>query len=973
MPGGQHSGRRSSDGRSATRLQTQLISLPALAAHIVPLRGHCGGAGYPVPACVPAAAARVLGLAPGDQVTLRDSSTHATVRVRITGTFRRAGPAEPYWMLDPMGAGAVQRTHGFTTAGPLVTSPAAIARAHLPITSASVIGLPDFRRLTGTGLAALGSHLATRVSDLNSSTSFHDATVTTSLPAQLSALATALVVARTKILAGILTLLVIAGATLGIAARLLAQRRATETALLGARGASRTQIARRCLVDAAVVAGPAAIGGPLLGTLLAPLLAGHLTAGLTGAVWLAAAAVAAGCVAVIGLPWLRRPPSPIRQRASRGRQRSIAAAVYARADLAVIVLAAGALWQLIRSAGPVSTGLDGTLSADPILVVAPVLALVGAALLTLRALPLAARLGDRLAARGRGLVVPVAAWQISRRALRQAGPTMVAVLAVAAAVLALAQRDSWQRSVQAQASFQSGADQRITMPTSAPLALGQVAGITAAHGVAAATPAVRSTFSLPSGKLATLLALDGSAAAGIIPARAAGPAPAILRRLSDVPAVGVPVPGRPEVVRLTATLGRAAIRQPVLFVQFMDAAGIGYLLPAGTVPADGRPHVLSVTVAARSRADYPLRLTGFTLQFTMPGRRRPADTLTISAGAAAAARPGSALPRPKGTPFPLARAGQPLRFTATQGTGGTGPAAVRARVTESGAVVATFTPGVAITVFGGTQGVPSASGGISLAESYPGAGRPLPAVVTHSLLAATGLRLGAKMQVSLDGTAVEITPVAVVPHLPTVGGSPSVLIDQRGLCDALAAGGAPPLSITEWWLRTSGAPVLTGLPAGTTISSETGLASALRADPLSRDTQQALLALAIAAVLLALVGMLVSVATGADRASDLALLDALGMPPGQIARLLALEQAVTAIATSVVGLLFGVALSEVIIPADTLTAQATRPIPPVMVQVPWLAAALIAAVMAAVPTLAIMATSPRADSGAAMIRLEGQT
>ena len=95
--------------------------------------------------------------------------------------------------------------------------------------------------------------------------------MTTSLPAQLSALATALVVARTKILAGILTLLVIAGATLGIAARLLAQRRATETALLGARGASRTQIARRCLVDAAVVAGPAAIGGPLLGTLLAPL------------------------------------------------------------------------------------------------------------------------------------------------------------------------------------------------------------------------------------------------------------------------------------------------------------------------------------------------------------------------------------------------------------------------------------------------------------------------------------------------------------------------------------------------------------------------------------------------------------------------------------------------------------------------------------------------------------------------------
>ncbi len=370
-------------GHQSARLQTQLISLPGLAAHIVLVRGQCGsgtagagagqagagqagtgqagavqaGAGSPVPACVPVAAARVLGVAPGDLVTLRDPTTHAAVRVRITGIFRRAEPAEPFWMLDPMGASAVQRTHGFTAAGPLVTSPAAIAAAHLAITSVTVIGVPDFGRLTGAALAGLGSRLGIRIGNLNNSTSFHDATVTTSLPGQLSALSTALVVARTKILSGILTLLVIAGATLGIAARLLSQRREAETALLGARGASRTQIARRRLADAAVVAGPAAVAGPLLGILLAPLLADHLTAGLTGAVWLAAA-VAAGCVAVIALPWLRRPPSPIRQRASRGRQRSIAAAVYARADLAVIVL--GAIVAVGRSRRAV-----GIVAVDP--------------------------------------------------------------------------------------------------------------------------------------------------------------------------------------------------------------------------------------------------------------------------------------------------------------------------------------------------------------------------------------------------------------------------------------------------------------------------------------------------------------------------------------------------------------------------------------------------------------------------------
>ena len=201
LSGSQRFSGRASGSRPASRLQTQLISLPGFAAHIVPLRGNCAagagggagagaggssGAGIPVPACLPAAAAGVLGLAPGDVVTLRDPSTHARVRVRITGIFRRAEPDEPYWALDPMGANAVQRTYGFTTAGPLVTSPAAIAGAHLAITSAAVIGLPDFRRLTGPGVAGLASHLTIRVGDLNNSTSFHDATVTTGLPGQLS-------------------------------------------------------------------------------------------------------------------------------------------------------------------------------------------------------------------------------------------------------------------------------------------------------------------------------------------------------------------------------------------------------------------------------------------------------------------------------------------------------------------------------------------------------------------------------------------------------------------------------------------------------------------------------------------------------------------------------------------------------------------------------------------------------------------
>ncbi len=67
--------------------------------------------------------------------------------------------------------------------------------------------------------------------------------------------------------------------------------------------------------------------------------------------------------------------------------------------------------------------------------------------------------------------------------------------------------------------------------------------------------------------------------------------------------------------------------------------------------------------------------------------------------------------------------------------------------------------------------------------------------------------------------------------------------------------------------------------------------------------------------------MLVSIATASERSRDLALLDALGMPPRQIARLLGLEQGLTAVAPSAIGLLFGAALSELIVPAVTLTPE----------------------------------------------------
>src|SRR6185437_8740401 len=368
-----------------TKLETQLISLPALASHIAVVSGHCGPGkpGGLVSACLPQTAARALGLAPGDRTTLRDTESGSTVKVLITGVFRPLQPPSHYWMLNPMGPVPVHLLGGLETAGPLVTSEATPGHG-FTIRAAAWLAQPDFAGFSGSDLAAIGSGLGSRLGGLANTETLSSAVVTTALPAELSALSTALVVARTELLAGLLTLLVVAGATLALAVRLLAQRRTAEAALLSARGASRAQLARRALIDAVIVAVPALAAGPLLGTMLALVLlrAGLRPVGITvpalapgavSAAWLATVLVLVGCTAIIGLPWLRRPPSPLRRRAAQGRQRSIVGAVGAQADLAVVALAAAAAWQLIHSPSEISAGVGGALSADPILLIAPVL------------------------------------------------------------------------------------------------------------------------------------------------------------------------------------------------------------------------------------------------------------------------------------------------------------------------------------------------------------------------------------------------------------------------------------------------------------------------------------------------------------------------------------------------------------------------------------------------------------------------
>jgi FtsX-like permease family len=977
-------------GRGLSHGQTHVISLTGLSRHAVLLAGSWPGSGDAagvVPAAAPAAVASDLHLAPGTTLTLHDAATDALVSVRITGVFRPLSPASPYWLLDSAATAGAQVSGGFAEYGPLVTTPSVMASGSVPVTTAAWSVRPDVSRLGTGSLQALSSSLQTSLGNLGQLPGLQNATVTTSLPALLSGLSTALVVARSQLAIGASILLVIAGATLALATVMLSGSRRAEMVLMRTRGASRRQMAGSGVTEATLLIVPALVAAPLLGGLLIPPLARYgplarsglrLPAVFPAVAWLSAAAVAAGCAVVIALPWLRAGRSPVAERAQSGRRAAVATASRAGADLALLVLAVLAGWQLEHYSAPVSAGLDGSIGIDPVLVSAPVLALAAGAVLLLRLLPLLVRIGDRLAARRRGMMAAVAAWQISRRPLRQAGPVLLAVLAVATSVLAIAQWSSWQRSAQDQASFDTGADVRVNL--AAALQPGQAGSLARARGVTGSTPVIRSTIVLPSSGTSTLLALDAGRAASVAAIRpdlAGGSPSSLLSRLAPrAQAPGALVPGRPARLQITASVTAGTAIQPVLFVQLTDAFGISYSQQAGQLPASGAAGTFTMVIAPGNQAAYPLRITGFTLEYLLPAQAGPNAVLSIDSVSFAATMNGSF-----GAPVAVAAGGDRLRSTVSAGGGAASPRVLGTTARGTSVSVA-FQPGAGIGAGEGPEpanGAPPPSGPAvqvagSLTVSAVAEAGPLPVVATSAFAAATGQGSGSSFPISFGGTTLNVAVVGVIPAFPTIGGAGGgLVVDQARLQQALAAAGAQPQPVAEWWLSTSSGAAPAGLPAGATTTDRASVASSLLANPLAAAPELAMLAIAAATVILAAAGFAVSAATARERSRDMALLAALGATRRQLTRLLCLEQALLGVPAAAAGLILGTLLARLVVPAVTLTATGGHPQPSVLVQIPvaWPAAA--ALVTAAVPVI-LAALGPGRRTGlAARTRLEAET
>ncbi|MFF8697056.1 FtsX-like permease family protein [Streptomyces sp. NPDC015144] len=957
-----------------------------------------GGAdGGPVEAALPLPAAKALKLEPGARFTVTDRLTDKPLPVLVTGVYEVADPADPYWQLDELGGRGVRRL-AFTTYGPLLTGAAVPGSGRVSAGTMSWLASADFRTVTTGRIDGLRASAEAAPKRVTSAPEFKSgASARTSLPRVLEQIDRALLVSRSTLMIVAVQLVLLAGYALLLVARLLSSERAGETRLLRARGGSRGRITALAAIEALLLALPAALVAPLLAGPLTRLLADRgalarvgvrIEAGATGAVWLVSVGVALACALAVVAPALSAGAGD----RPAGRAASLPGPLRAGADIGLLVIAGVAYWQLDRRASELGGGVlsgdrRGDLGIDPLLVAAPALLLLAGTVLTLRLLPPAARLAERAAAGGRGLIAALSGWQFSRRPLRGAGPVLLLVLAVAMGMLAVGQRASWDRSQSDQADFRTGASLRVlTGVQDDPAA---AVGYARLPGVRDAAPALRAETELSDARTATVLALDTAHAPDRMLIRddlTDQPRQRLFEPLAAPrPArTGLPLPGRSTRFRFDARITtdakhRATGDDPVLSVLVEDGYGLPYRVVAGAVPTDGRAHPFTVGVA--DGADFTV--TGFELTGNRPFEGNERHRLTVEGlRATGPDGTGRAVPVPAGFGW----------RAALSGTGSGGEPAPAEPLTASASADRPLTVGYDITYAPNDwDSTPAYSMRVTAPRPKP----PVPnALATDAYLKAAGARKGQVVDVTLAGEKVRVKIADTVRQLPTTGvgmesSAPvaardggALLIDLRALGQVFAQRPGAVLTANEWWLATApgrtaeAAAALRARPDSepARILVRDEIARELTGDPLGAGPQSALPAMAVTAAALAAVGFAVS-AVGAqrERNGEFAVLRALGTPRRRLTRMIAVEQGVLITIALLVGTVLGTVLNRAVVPLVVLTGQATAPVPGVLVRLPAGQTAMLLAGVAVLPLLTVVFLALRGIDTVTSLRVQGDS
>lgn len=933
----------------------------------------------------------------GDEVPLVSTSTLVPARAVVVGVYDVTRD-RTQWKRDLLaGAGVdpgfpVPGSFGFLTTsayGPFVTVPDALLGGDVEVASAALVVHPQIDGASPAALDALRGRLDSADRDVAVAVGPHatSSSFVSELAGTIDSARGQLAVTRVSLVVVGLMLAVLAITVLLLAARLLAERRATEQSLMASRGATGRQVLALAGLESVLVAG--------LTTAVAPLLARQLyrlttaqdvfrRAGLDddphlpGALWVTCAAASLVFAAVLLGPLLRRSTSVVDAEQQQVRQDRRGGLTRSGLDLALVALAAVAYWQLREYQSPVLA--NGGI--DVVLVGGPALFLLAGAAVALRALPLVAAGAERLAARSRRLVLPLAAWEIGRRPGRASGAVLLLTLAVAVGLFSQSFLATWRASQTDQADVQVGTDVRIDRLASPPLE--QSAAVAALPGASALSPVAWRTVRLgqppapgmlASGSTAvTMIALDTRVGAGLV----RGSAPAgqdwdtLLASIAPTDAVtGAVLAGTPTALRLSVTaaaLPTAPALRLLGSVVVQDAHGLRVTFPLPKLPVDGLAHDVTVplTTAPDARLAAPLAVVGLVSQLI--DQTDPADA--------------DAAPLPDRMQVRVSIAG--LRAvdgdveTATQLDTSTWSARTFASRSRPSALLEVTTRedrGLSARSDIESWDLPAGTAGLTMT-----AFGPVPAmrvIVSDALLDKLAAEVGDPILVDVGGSSVRAEIAASVPYLPSMPRGLGFLVDRDLLTRSLVAATWTNPLLDEWWLGAGAdaAPTVTSTARTqltATVTSRYEVGASLTDGPLRIGVQAALWTVTAASLLLAVAGFAMSATISVRlRRLELARLEALGASRPGLLRAVLAEHALLGALGIGAGAVLGALLGRLVVPLLTVAADGARPIPAVVVRWPWPAEGALLAVMVTLTciTVTVATVALLRPAASALLRL----
>lgn len=776
-----------------------------------------------------------------------------------------------------------------------------------------------------------------------------------------------------------------------VTAALVRRGERREIAMLQSRGAMDRHILVIRGVEALLICAATAAIAPLISQqlliLITPFFAryNNLPLPLTPSafVYAAVAAVIAFLALMFTLrPVLRLPLISAGGSASRSDRQPFWQKYYL--DVLLVVLGIAALWRLVGRDNPIITSQAGSRATDPFLLLAPALLFLGLGSVLLRLFPVIAGFASRLLSIGRGLVAPMATWQIAREPVHYGRITFLLALAIGIGYFATSFRATVDRSQSDQAQYRIGTDVRfverdlrLNVNRSRPLA-----AYTALPDVEAATLAWRqfgldvkntSGDSLPT----EILAIDPDTfgqASYWRPDLGSVGLPRPQGQHIDLPIPGVELEQTPAKLNLWARFTlRGAFGEFVasverlrnrtqIFIRLLDEQGAWVIVPLQIVELEyeytpqrpelfGSGNVFNPNGWIYYQADLSalkyqpvgkVRVTSVFWSHRGQFQNGERDLRLTLAGLTATTPDNTA------TPLDLFTLGG-WEFAYDGGAEAIGSIS-RGYVDER--------RGDGITMQWDQQ---AAFTRVGMLLNYPSRG-DLPVVISSSLAANAGLNTGAIFEVrQVQGVNLKLRVVAVQQYYPTLYDSyrqdnanvinsrvhPFVIADRDLLLYTLNRRPGATLYPSEVWIRTQGGLSADGVqsllsaatPADGSIaltrpaSIPTEIAS-LRSDPLSLGLLGLMILAFIIAMALSVVGLLTYAAlTAAARRSEFGIMQALGLSSGRLVLQLAFEQIFVVGLGVVLGGLLGAILSSQVVPRLALDSSSQNITPPFIVQV----------------------------------------